>query len=106
MAVNENTGSYEPTDAIRRNAYVNSMEQYQEMYKKSLEDPQAFWGDIAKQFHWETEADPNEFFSYNFDVTKGPIYTKWMSGASTNISFNLLDRHVKNGHADQVAYYW
>lgn len=106
MSSNENVLAFAPSDEISKNAYVSSFEQYQELYKKSIEDPQSFWGDIAKQFHWETEANPKEFFSYNFDIRKGPIFTKWMAGASTNLSFNLLDRNVKNGLADQIAYYW
>lgn len=97
---------FAPNEEISKNAYISSFEQYQEMYKKSIEDPQSFWATIAKQFHWETESNPNDFFSYNFDNRKGPIFTKWMSGASTNLSYNLLDRNVKNGLADNIAYYW
>lgn len=106
MATEESQAIYEPSEAIARNAYVGSFEQYEELYKKSLDDPQAFWGDVAKQFHWETEPRSSEFFSYNFDVRNGPISIKWMAGASTNLSYNLLDRNVKNGLADQIAYYW
>lgn len=106
MSADENQSIYAPSAEISKNAYVGSFEQYEELYKKSLDDPQAFWGDIAKQFHWETEPRSNEFFSYNFDVRNGPISIKWMSGASTNLSYNLLDRNVKNGLADQIAYYW
>lgn len=99
-------GVYEPHPDISKNAYVSSIEKYHDLYKKSIDDPKTFWGTIAKQFHWETETNPNEFLSYNFDIRKGPIFTKWMSGASTNISYNLLDRNVKNGLADHIAYYW
>lgn len=106
MPTQEINGVYEPNSEISKNAHVNSLEKYRELHKKSLEDPKAFWGAIAKQFHWESEPDPNEFLSYNFDIGQGPIYTRWMSGASTNISYNLLDRNVKNGLADQVAFYW
>lgn len=106
MSADENQAVYAPNAEISKNAYVSSFEQYEELYKQSLDDPQAFWGDIAKQFHWETEPRSNEFFSYNFNVRNGPISIKWMSGASTNLSYNLLDRNVKNGLADQIAYYW
>lgn len=106
MSSNENVLVFAPNEEISKNAYVSSFQQYQELYKKSIKDPQSFWGDIAKQFHWETEANPKDFFSYNFDIRKGSIFTKWMAGASTNLSFNLLDRNVKNGLADHIAYYW
>lgn len=97
---------FAPLDEISKNAYVSSIDQYQELYKQSVDNPPVFWGDIAKQFHWETEASPDNFFNYNFDITKGPIYTKWMEGASTNICYNLLDRNVKNGLANNIAFHW
>lgn len=106
MASSENAMAFEPHPDISQNAYISSFEQYKEMYQKSIDEPQSFWGEIAKQFHWETEANPADFFSYNFDTRQGPVFTKWMAGASTNLSFNLLDRNVKNGLADSVAYYW
>lgn len=98
---------YLPNSDISNGAYISSLDQYNEQYKQSLDEPHTFWGAIAKQFHWETSpTDPNKYLSYNFDISKGPISIKWMEGASTNISYNLLDRNVKNGHADTIAFYW
>lgn len=76
------------------------------MYLASLNNPESFWGDIAKEFHWENPINYDNFFKYNFDVTKGPIFTKWMNGATTNITYNLLDRNIKNGHGEKIAFYW
>lgn len=95
-----------PDAKLAKQAYVSSLEQYAQLYKQSIDDPAQFWGNIAKQFHWETPADPDKFLTYNFDMSKGPISIKWMEGASTNICYNLLDRHVKSGLGDQVAFYW
>lgn len=106
MSSDENVSVFAPHEDISKNAHVSTFEQYQDLYKQSIDDPQSFWGTIAKQFYWETEASAKDFFSYNFDVTQGPISIKWMAGASTNISYNLLDRNVKNGLADHIAYYW
>ncbi|KAJ8928991.1 hypothetical protein NQ314_018348, partial [Rhamnusium bicolor] len=97
---------YQPNPAIARNAYISSFAQYKEMYQKSIDNPEEFWGDIAKQFYWETPIDINKFFRYNFDVTKGPIFNKWFDGATTNVSYNLLDRNIRNGHGDKIAFYW
>jgi Acetyl-coenzyme A synthetase N-terminus len=97
---------YEPDQKLARSAYVSSFAQYQEQYKESIEQPEKFWSSIAKQFHWETPADPSNFMSYNFDISKGPISIKWMEGASTNICYNLLDRNIKNGHGDKIAFFW
>ncbi|KAF3424296.1 hypothetical protein E2986_10896 [Frieseomelitta varia] len=65
---------------------------------RSVKNPQEFWSEIAKEFYWETPATEDKFFSYNFDLNKGDIFIKWMEGASTNISFNLLDKNVKSGN--------
>lgn len=97
---------FQPDSKLARSAYVSSFQQYEELYKESIEQPDKFWGNIAKQFHWETPADPKNFMSYNFDISKGPISIKWMEGASTNICYNLLDRNIKNGHGDKIAFYW
>lgn len=75
-------------------------------FYRSIEDPVKFWGEIAKEFYWETPAMEDKFFSYNFNVDKGDIFIKWMEGATTNISFNLLDKAVKSGHGDKIAFYW
>ncbi|XP_064617241.1 acetyl-coenzyme A synthetase, cytoplasmic-like [Liolophura sinensis] len=84
------------------------MEQYRKMYKQSVEDPSSFWGEIAKQFYWKTPpaSDGRKFFDFNFDHTKGPIFVKWMEGATTNICYNALDRHIENGLGDKIAFYW
>ncbi|XP_017787859.1 PREDICTED: acetyl-coenzyme A synthetase isoform X2 [Habropoda laboriosa] len=97
---------YYPSPEIAKNAYCNNMEQYRKMHEKSVKNPGEFWGEIAKQFYWETPALEDKFFSYNFDLSKGDIFIKWMEGASTNISFNLLDKNVKSGNGDKVAFYW
>lgn len=97
---------FQPDQKLARSAYVSSFQQYQELYKESIESPEKFWGNVAKQFHWETPYDLNNFMSFNFDISKGPISIKWMEGASTNLCYNLLDRNIKNGHGDKIAFFW
>ena len=97
---------YYPNPEIVKNAHCSSMEQYRKMHEKSVKNPTEFWSEIAKQFYWETPAVDDKFFSYNFDLSKGDIFIKWMEGASTNISFNLLDKNVKSGNGDKIAFYW
>lgn len=97
---------FQPDQKLARAAHVSSFQQYEELYKESIENPEKFWGNIAKQFHWETPADQANFMSFNFDISKGPINIKWMDGASTNICYNVLDRNIKNGHGDKIAFFW
>uniref|UniRef100_A0A667YFQ1 Acetyl-coenzyme A synthetase, cytoplasmic n=1 Tax=Myripristis murdjan TaxID=586833 RepID=A0A667YFQ1_9TELE len=91
---------------LKKEAHIANFEKYKELYVKSIENPDEFWGDIAKDFFWKTK-HAGQFLDYNFDVTKGEIFIKCMEGASTNICYNLLDRNV-NEHklGDKVAFYW
>ncbi|XP_034839704.1 acetyl-coenzyme A synthetase [Maniola hyperantus] len=97
---------YRPSDYVVKKSRVPSFEKYKEMYKNSIDDPEAFWSKIANEFHWEIPYQPGNFVSYNFDLDKGDIFIKWMEGAVTNVCFNVLDRNVRNGHGDKIAYYW
>ncbi|XP_066558399.1 acetyl-coenzyme A synthetase, cytoplasmic isoform X2 [Amia ocellicauda] len=94
-----------PQDLIKE-AHVQNFAQYKELYMKSVENMEEFWGDIAKEFYWKTK-HTGPFMDYNFDVTKGKIYIKCMEGASTNICYNVLDRNVNERKlGDKVAFYW
>ena len=96
---------FNPPENVSKIAHCSSMEQYKDMHDKSVKDPEQFWGDIAKEFHFE-HPHSGKFMDYNFDVSKGEIFIKWMEGARTNICYNCLDRHVLAGKADQIAFYW
>ena len=97
---------FDPPKNIQDGAHVSSFEQYQAMYQKSIDDPAGFWGEIVEQFYWKTPPNKDNFLSYNFDATKGPIKIEWMKGAVTNICYNVLDRHVNNGLGDKIAFHW
>ena len=83
--------------------HITSMEQYKEMYDRSIEDPEGFWGEIAEEFHWFRKW--SKVRSFNFDIKRGPISIKWFEGATTNITYNCLDRHLAD-RGDQTAIIW
>nr|XP_015220666.1 PREDICTED: acetyl-coenzyme A synthetase, cytoplasmic isoform X2 [Lepisosteus oculatus] len=94
-----------PNDLIKK-AHVPNFEKYKELYMKSMESPEEFWGSIADEFFWKTKHS-GRFLDYNFDVTKGSIYIKCMEGATTNICYNLLDRNVNEKKlGDKIAFFW
>ena len=95
-----------PNPDIQNGAHVRSMEQYREMHKQSIEQPDVFWGEIAEQFHFEKPQTEGKFLEYNFNVKNGPVFIKWMQGATTNVCYNVLDRHVKDGKGNKIAFYW
>ena len=43
---------------------------------------------------------------FNFDPRKGPVQIEWFTGAQTNLCYNAVDRHVKDGAGDRVAFFW
>ena len=90
-------------DQYRENAWIKTMEQYQAMYKESVEDPEGFWGKIAEEFYWEKKWD--KVRDFNYAISKGPVFIEWFKNAKTNITYNCLDRHLKT-RGDQTALIW
>ncbi len=91
-------------ETIRKQAYISGREAYDKLYRRSLQEPDAFWGEVAKEYiTWFKEWDKVE--DYNFDVRKGPISVKYFNGAKLNVSYNCLDRHLQS-RGDKVALYW
>lgn len=96
---------YLPFDAIQQRAYIRSLDAYSKIYNASISDPVGFWKKISDDFFWKKRpTDP--FLDYNFDLTQGPIFTKWMQGGLTNVCYNLVDRVVEQGDGHTIAYYW
>ncbi len=69
---------------------------YDEVYSRSLRDPEGFWGEAAEDVHWFKRWDRV------LDTSRAPFY-RWFSGGEVNTCYNALDRHVEGGRADQVA---
>ncbi len=70
---------------------------YRAMHKRSLEQPEAFWTDIASELHW--------FRGWDKVLEWNEPHAKWFVGAQTNIAYNCLDRQLEK-HADKVAILW
>ena len=82
-------------------ANLKDFNEYETMYKRSVDDPEGFWGDIADTFHWEKKWDT--VVRSNFKRSEGKIENAWFEGGITNLCYNCLDRHVEAGHGDQVS---
>jgi acetyl-CoA synthetase len=78
---------------------ITSYEGYQEAWKKSVENPEDFWGEVASHFQWKKPWD--KVLDWNF---KEPSI-KWFSGAALNITENCIDRHLVD-KANQPAIIW
>ncbi len=77
-----------------------SLESYEEMYQRSIKDPDGFWAEIAEGFTWQKKWD--KVHEYSFE---GNVFIKWFINGKTNISVNALDRHLP-ARANQVAILW
>ncbi len=77
-------------------------EQYKTLYKQSVDDPETFWGEQAKQFlSWSKPWD--KVMDYSFDANN--LYIKWFEGGKLNVAYNCIDRHLES-KGDQVAIIW
>ncbi|MBL7765062.1 MAG: acetate--CoA ligase [Chitinophagaceae bacterium] len=65
---------------------IKSLEQYHQVYRESIENPEAFWTTIAEHFRWKQ--NPERTLQWNF---KDPE-VKWFEGGTLNITENCLDR--------------
>ena len=99
----DKNGIFYPPTEFSANAHIKDFEQYQEMYQRSIEDPEGFWGEIAEDFVWFKKWD--KVWEYNYDLRKGPVGIKWFLGGKTNITVNCLDRHLDK-RGDQTAIIW
>ncbi|MCG7875007.1 MAG: acetate--CoA ligase [Candidatus Thiodiazotropha taylori] len=76
--------------------------QYQEMYRQSISDPEGFWGEQAEQYvTWFKKWDKVVDWSFG----KDDLHIEWFKGATLNVAYNCLDRHLEN-RGDQVAIIW
>ncbi|WP_438946584.1 acetate--CoA ligase [Sediminibacterium sp.] len=67
---------------------INSFEEYQRVYKESVENPEAFWASVAENFVWRKKWD--KVLDWNFTEPRN----EWFKGAKLNITENCLDRHL------------
>ena len=78
---------------------IKSFDEYNAVYKQSVENPEEFWAGIADHFQWRKKWD--KVLSWNFSEPN----VKWFEGAKLNITENCLDRHLaENG--DKPAIIW
>ena len=69
---------------------------YEAVYRSWLEDPEGFWAEAAESIHWYKKWDQV------LDTSRAPFY-RWFPGAQLNTCYNVLDVHVENGRAEQLA---
>jgi acetyl-CoA synthetase len=100
MSMSEEKLVYKPSDAVKMKATIRRMEDYKELYQRSLNDPEKFWGELAEQLDWSKKWDK----VLEWDFNKPEI--KWFGGGKLNASYNCLDRHLNTWRSNKVALIW
>jgi acetyl-CoA synthetase len=77
------------------------MKEYEKLYKKSISDPEDFWGKMAEEnLSWYKKWD--NVLEYDFEKPE----IKWFQGGQLNVSYNCLDRHIEGARRNKAAIIW
>ncbi len=91
----------QPAEWVRDKAYIKSMDDYEVMYKRSVEDPEGFWAEQAEEFlYWDKKWD--SVLEYEFDTPR----ITWFKGGRTNVAYNCVDRHLTTWRRNKAALIW
>ena len=91
---------FKPSKEMSQQAYIKSMAQYKKIYQKSIEDPAAFWGEMAEQLDWFKKWD--KVLVEDFADAKH----EWFVGGKLNVSYNCIDRHLTTPRKNKAAFIW
>ena len=91
---------YEPNAELTKRAHISSIEDYKRMYDDSIKNPESFWKGQADRISWSQKW--NKVWDWDFD----DAYIKWFEGAKLNACYNCIDRHVEDGHGEEIGLIW
>ncbi|HTA80109.1 MAG TPA: acetate--CoA ligase [Terracidiphilus sp.] len=89
---------FPPPAEFSSKAHIKSLEEYEALYKQSIEDPETFWAGVAKELHWFKPWD--KVLDWNLP------WAKWFVGGKTNLCYNCVDRHATGVRANKTAIIW
>ena len=87
-------------DAWKSRAWCDN-DQYLEMYRRSIDDNEAFWAEQAKRIDWIKPFSKIKDVSYDAD----DLHVRWFYDGTLNVSANCIDRHLDK-RGDQIAIIW
>jgi len=93
--------TFPPSPDFSKAAYIKSREEYEVLYRRSIEDPEGFWSEQAEaMLSWYGKW--NKTLEYNFEKPE----IKWFAGGALNASYNCLDRHLVGWRKNKAAIIW
>src|SRR5690348_3632572 len=89
---------FECAPEFAKQAHVKSLEEYERLYKESVEQPEKFWSRAAEELHW--------FKKWDKVLEWDAPWAKWFVGGQINLSYNCLDRHAATWRKNKAALIW
>jgi acetyl-CoA synthetase len=89
---------FPPPAEFAAQAHVKSLEEYESLYRRSIQDPESFWAEIARELHW--------FTPWTRVLDWQPPSARWFVGGKINLCYNCVDRHALSDKKDKVAILW
>jgi acetyl-CoA synthetase len=99
MSDNQENKIYGPNPEVAATSHIGSMEEYERLYRLSLDDPETFWGKQAESISWFHP--PRMVFDHDYDN----VDFSWYLGGRLNACYNCVDRHLED-KGDQDAIIW
>src|SRR5271156_5578293 len=89
---------FPPPAEFAAKAHIKNLEQYEAMYRHSVEHPEQFWAEAAAELDW--------FAPWTKVIEGEAAHTKWFVGGKLNLAHNCVDRHALGARKDKVALLW
>jgi acetyl-CoA synthetase len=94
----QETRVFPPPTEFAQQAHIKSFAEYEEIYRKAAEDPEAFWASAAENLHW--------FKKWDTVLKWEEPHAEWFVGGKINASYNCLDRHLATPRKNKAAIIW
>ncbi len=92
---------FNPSPDFAGKALISSMEERNEMWRRSIEKPDEFWAEMAEQIDWFKKWDKVEEYDFGDN-----FFIRYFDGGKLNASYNCLDRHLKSWRRNKAALIW
>src|SRR4029078_114256 len=89
---------FECAPEFAQRAHIRSPEEYEQLYKESVEQPEKFWARVARALYW--------FRGWGRVLEWKAPWAKWFVGGKINLSYNCVDRHVETWRKNKAAIVW
>lgn len=92
------TRVFQPPAEFSEHAHIKSFEEYEQIYNKAAEDPEAFWASVAENLHW--------FKKWDTVLKWEEPHAEWFGGGKINAAYNCVDRHLETFRKNKAAIIW